>query len=47
MNETNLLQYDKTHEGACKYWRSIAFCHQYAIASKAPFPLMERHFPTN
>lgn len=40
-------QYEQTDEGAFKYWRSIASCYQYAIPSKAPFPLMERHFPTN
>lgn len=43
MNEANL----QTNKGAFKCWRTIASCYQYAIPSKAPFPLMERHFPTN
>lgn len=47
MNEEDSLQYKQTDEGAFKCWRSIASCHKYAIPSKAPFPLMERHFPTN
>ena len=47
MNEANSLQYKQTNEGAFECWRSIASCYQYAIPSKAPFPLMERHFPTN
>lgn len=47
MNEANSLQYKQTNEGAFKCWRSIASCYQYAIPSKAPFPLMERHFPTD
>lgn len=47
MNEANSLQYKQTNEGAFKCWRSIASFYQYATPSKAPFPLMERHFPTN
>lgn len=48
MNEAKSLQYKQTNEGAFKCWRSIAsFFYQYAIPSKAPFPLMERKFPTN
>lgn len=43
MNEANSLRYKQTNEGAFKGWRSIASFYQYAIPSKAPFPLMERH----
>lgn len=44
MNAANSSQYKQMNEGAFKCWRSIA-SYQYAIPSKAPFPLMERHFP--